>query len=147
KKLSANESLPLKKAVEGSEKKINDVPKKRNSAKKEAAVKNKKNVPEKPAVKKVSSKKGNVIKSAEEGNVKAGKTPKEKTKPKTGRSRRTKTIKIVFQLKFRTRPGENLFITGDHEVFGENDINKALPLQYLNEEMWVASFDIDVSSI
>lgn len=58
-----------------------------------------------------------------------------------------KTTRLVFQLKFRTNPGDNLFITGDHEIFGNKEISKALPLQYLNDEMWVVSIDIDAASV
>ena len=57
------------------------------------------------------------------------------------------TIKFIFQLNFFTNPGENLYITGNHEILGNNDVAKALPLQYLNDYMWVASVDIEPASI
>jgi 4-alpha-glucanotransferase len=50
--------------------------------------------------------------------------------------------KIAFQLRYHTRVGENIFVTGDHALLGENDMNKALPLQYLNEDYWFGELAI-----
>lgn len=57
------------------------------------------------------------------------------------------TTYITFQLKFHTKFGQSLFITGNHEIFGNKDIAKALPMQYLNEELWTASIDLDKNTI
>ena len=50
-------------------------------------------------------------------------------------------------MHFTTKPGENLYITANHAAFGKNELSQALPLQYLNEEMWVVSIDIDPASV
>lgn len=50
--------------------------------------------------------------------------------------------KITFQLRFHTKFGQQLFITGNHEWFGNNDLDKALPMQYLNAETWMAELPI-----
>ena len=52
-------------------------------------------------------------------------------------------LKITFQLKYRTQYGQNLYITGNHPLLGNGDTNKALPLRYLNEELWSISIEID----
>ncbi len=50
--------------------------------------------------------------------------------------------KITFQLKFHTTFGQELFITGNHPLLGDNDPTKALPLQYFNEEYWSVTIDL-----
>ena len=56
-------------------------------------------------------------------------------------------LKITFQLKFQTKFGQNLFITGNHPLLGNGDIEKALPLQFLNEEFWSATIELDKKNI
>ncbi len=93
---------------------------------------------------------GKIIDSASEKSKSvASKKPASKKAGKTAakKSARIKTTRLIFQLKFATKPGENLFITADHPAFGDNELNQALPLQYLNDEMWVVSIDIDVASV
>ncbi|MFT4154945.1 4-alpha-glucanotransferase [Parafilimonas sp.] len=55
--------------------------------------------------------------------------------------------KIIFQLRFHTKPGQSLFVAGSHAVLGNGDIAHALPLQYLNEETWAATADINAASV
>jgi 4-alpha-glucanotransferase len=45
-------------------------------------------------------------------------------------------MRITFRVRFHTRPGQSLWLTGEHEVFGKGDISKAIPLRYLNGEFW-----------
>jgi len=55
---------------------------------------------------------------------------------------------VVFQLRYHTVFGQELFITGNHSIFGNNDITKALPMRYLNNEWWSVSVnftDINVA--
>jgi 4-alpha-glucanotransferase len=54
------------------------------------------------------------------------------------------TVKVTFQLKFSSHFGQRLFICGDHEVLGNNDLEKAFPLQYFNNEYWYA--DVEFST-
>lgn len=56
-------------------------------------------------------------------------------------------IDISFLLKFHTNFGQSLFITGNHEIFGDGDPLKALPMQYLNEELWTASVSFDINTL
>ncbi len=60
---------------------------------------------------------------------------------------KNKTTRFIFQLNFNTKPGDNLYITANHEAFGNNDATNALRLNYLNEETWVATVDIDQASV
>jgi len=50
--------------------------------------------------------------------------------------------KVSFQLKYQTTYGQTLFIYGDHPILGNNQIDKAIPLVYLNDSYWVLHLDI-----
>ena len=45
-------------------------------------------------------------------------------------------MKLTFRLRFHTQVGQSLFITGNHELLGGGQIERAVPLQYLNDESW-----------
>ena len=60
---------------------------------------------------------------------------------KTTISEVRKKINIQFQLKFHTSYGQELFITGDHPLFGHADIEKAIPMHFLNEDNWTATIE------
>ncbi len=70
-----------------------------------------------------------------------------KTKNATKKNHSTATTKIILQVKFYTKPGESIYITGNHEIFGNNILSNALPMQFLNEESWVVSVDINAASV
>jgi len=55
-------------------------------------------------------------------------------------------MKLIIQLRYRTRLGQMLFLCGDHILFGGGEPEKALPLHYLNEEMWEAVLDVPDAS-
>ena len=56
-------------------------------------------------------------------------------------------MKIEFYLRFRTRYGQAVFVSGNLASLGENDASKAFPLQYLNEEFWYGAIDVDPAEI
>lgn len=45
-------------------------------------------------------------------------------------------MKLTFRLRFRTNYGQSLWLTGNHLMFGGGDSEKAIPLQYLDQEFW-----------
>jgi len=51
------------------------------------------------------------------------------------------TCLVTFRLKFHTGFGQNLFITGDHALLGNNDPAKAIALQYLDDETWQVALE------
>ncbi|MGC4099813.1 4-alpha-glucanotransferase [Ferruginibacter sp.] len=51
---------------------------------------------------------------------------------------------IHFYLRFSTHFGQTIYITGNNDLLGNDDIAKALPIQYLNDQLWHGSIDIDV---
>ncbi len=50
--------------------------------------------------------------------------------------------KITFQLRYSTHVGQSLFVTGNHPLLGNNDPEKAVVLNYLNNEYWIGVIDI-----
>ena len=49
---------------------------------------------------------------------------------------------LNFYLRFSTHPGQALFVYGNNLALGNNDIQQAIPLQYLNNEFWQARLEI-----
>ena len=58
-------------------------------------------------------------------------------------TQRTPILKrISFYLKYHTTVGENIFVTGNHAIVGNNISDQAFPLQYVNEDYWMGTIDI-----
>ncbi len=102
------------------------------------------------------------VAAAEAGKARKTATPKKKdTKKAITKKVEIKPVKktaekkiskqsitrLIFQLRFHTKFGEALFICGNHEKLGDSNITDALPLQYLDDQTWVVSIDINASSI
>jgi len=45
--------------------------------------------------------------------------------------------KLNFYLRFKTNFGQTIFITGNHPLLGNGDIEQAIPMVYLNDDYWV----------
>jgi 4-alpha-glucanotransferase len=45
-------------------------------------------------------------------------------------------MKLIFKLRFHTKYGQSLWLVGNHEMLGNGQVEKAIPLHYLNEEFW-----------
>ncbi|HNR16886.1 MAG TPA: carbohydrate-binding module family 20 domain-containing protein, partial [Chitinophagaceae bacterium] len=52
-------------------------------------------------------------------------------------------IKIQFYLRFHTRYGQSIWITGNADELGNNDPSKAIAMNYLNDEFWHGSIEIN----
>ena len=63
-------------------------------------------------------------------------TPIMNAAPNTG-------LKIRFLLKFHTTYGQNLFISGNHALLGNEVIENALPLTYKDDNTWTAEIELD----
>ena len=63
------------------------------------------------------------------------------------RSKKSKLKKIVFQLRFQTTYGQQLFIMGDHPLLGNSLLEAAIPLQYFNDEYWYLELPLPVNTI
>src|SRR5687768_4629844 len=56
-------------------------------------------------------------------------------------------MKIDFYLRFHTQFGQTLAVVGNLPVLGSNDAVQALPLEFLNDEYWHTSIEIDPEGI
>lgn len=57
------------------------------------------------------------------------------------------TTGISFQLRYSTSYGQELLITGNHPTLGNGDVNKALPMQYFNNEYWYVNIELPTADI
>src|SRR2546421_6080948 len=48
-------------------------------------------------------------------------------------------MRLTFRVRFHTHPGQSLWLAGDHEIFGNCNLARALPLHYQNDQFWEAS--------
>lgn len=95
------------------------------------------------SAKKVTAKDEAAISANKEAKKKTAKRVSSKIKKEPA----AQTAKYIFQLRFHTSYGQNIFITANHPAFGDGDVYNALPMQYLNEDYWVASIDIAPETI
>ena len=51
--------------------------------------------------------------------------------------------KIFFQLRFHTSFGQELFVSGNHPLLGNCEVEKAIPMQYFDEEHWNTSIEFN----
>lgn len=56
-------------------------------------------------------------------------------------------MKVHFYLRFHTRFGESLYVTGNIPLLGNNDPAKAFPLHFLNEELWHGAIEVDTAQV
>src|SRR4030095_5811106 len=54
--------------------------------------------------------------------------------------------KIQFYLRYHTKYGQSLYVSGNITALGNNDLSKALPLKYLNEECWCGKIEAPTST-
>ncbi len=51
-------------------------------------------------------------------------------------------MKIQFYLRFFTQYGQSLFITGNCDQLGNNELSAAVPMQYLTDEFWTVTIEL-----
>ncbi len=54
---------------------------------------------------------------------------------------------LHFYLRYSTRFGQSLFVSGNTSVLGNDDINKRFALTYLNDQLWYGTAEIDEEDI
>lgn len=53
-------------------------------------------------------------------------------------------MKIYFRLPYYTRWGENILVTGNIPELGNNNLDKALPLNFKDHELWTGEIEINI---
>lgn len=51
-------------------------------------------------------------------------------------------MRVQFYIRFYTKPGESLLVTGNIDALGNNDNENALPLEYLDSQFWQGTIDV-----
>ena len=52
-------------------------------------------------------------------------------------------LKLSFHLKYKTHFGQVIYLYGNHPALGDNQIDQAVPMVYLNDDYWVLHIEID----
>src|SRR5690242_11461495 len=50
---------------------------------------------------------------------------------------------IHFYIRFYTRPGESLYVTGNTNELGNNNADQAFPLTWLSHDLWTGTVTIN----
>lgn len=45
-------------------------------------------------------------------------------------------MQVTLKLRFHTYFGQSLFVTGNHPLFGDGELERAVPLAYVDDEFW-----------
>lgn len=51
-------------------------------------------------------------------------------------------MRLTFQLRFHTSPGQSLFLTGTHALLGNDELDSAVPLEYVDREFWRVNLEV-----
>lgn len=54
---------------------------------------------------------------------------------------------IRFQLRYHTVYGQSILITGNHPSLGNGDLQKAIPLEYQNDDLWAINIDFGANGL
>ncbi|MDO9373122.1 MAG: 4-alpha-glucanotransferase [Ferruginibacter sp.] len=54
---------------------------------------------------------------------------------------------LTFFLRFSTKFGQSLFVSGSPAALGADDVSKAIPLQYFNDQFWQGTVEIDDAQV
>ena len=55
-------------------------------------------------------------------------------------------MKLHFYVRFHTKAGESLSVSGNIAALGSNDLSKALPMTWLNNDFWQVTAETDISN-
>ncbi|HZR19929.1 MAG TPA: 4-alpha-glucanotransferase [Verrucomicrobiae bacterium] len=56
-------------------------------------------------------------------------------------------MRLTIQLRYHTMPGQSLLITGNHEILGNDAVQSAIPLEYLDHEFWQVRLILPKSAV
>jgi 4-alpha-glucanotransferase len=56
-------------------------------------------------------------------------------------------MKLTFRLRYHTQYGQTLRLTGNHEMFGNGTVEKAVPLHYRDAESWQTTIQLDQEAV
>jgi 4-alpha-glucanotransferase len=56
-------------------------------------------------------------------------------------------LKVHFYIRYYTRPGESLHVTGNIDKLGSNDLHKTFALEWLDNQFWHGTIDVDPTTV
>ena len=56
-------------------------------------------------------------------------------------------MRLTFRVRYHTNFGQSLLLIGNHELFGDGDIAKGIPLRYLNQQFWQTTISIPKDAV
>lgn len=56
-------------------------------------------------------------------------------------------MKVHFYIRYYTRPGETIHVTGNIEELGDYDLNKTFSLEWLDNQFWHGSINVDPTKV
>lgn len=66
-------------------------------------------------------------------------------KPLVIKNEKQTMVKLTLFVKFSTKAGDNIYVMGNNEALGNEDVNKALPLEYFNNDFWYVNVEVPAS--
>ncbi len=84
--------------------------------------------------------------SSEEEMIIDASTKKETTDEVTNIAA-NKTLQLSFVVNYYTKPGQSLYITAQHPLFGNGNEDEALPMQFLDAEHWKAELTMNENEL
>ena len=76
----------------------------------------------------------------------AKKTATKKAAVKKTATKNSIKLKISFHLKYKTHFGQVIYLYGNHPSLGDNQIDQAIPMVYLNDDYWVLHVALEGNS-
>lgn len=67
--------------------------------------------------------------------------------PETKKAVDIQTVIYTIEVRFYTKQGEDLFITGNHPILGNGDHDEALKMDYLSHDIWTVTFKLNRNEI
>src|SRR5690606_7142232 len=52
-------------------------------------------------------------------------------------------MRVDFYLRFHTKINQILYITGNHDLLGDYEVENALQLEYFNNDFWRVTIEVD----
>ncbi len=145
-KIAASKKTPSKKAAKAANAKVKtegDESLEKKLSKTTAPKENK----EPKKAKAASIKKAPVLTEAPTVVPSAGIEPSIQEKQNIEAAIKLNTVNLTLKVRYYTVPGQMIFITGKHELFGNGDLSLALPMQYLDETFWQANIQLNKADL
>ena len=70
-----------------------------------------------------------------------------KKKSSTSVTSASKMLKVNFHLKYKTSFGQGIYVYGNHALLGNNNIDQAVPMVFLNDDYWVLHLELDPKTV